>query len=298
MDIPHIKYRQLKAFCLAVESGTFKQAAQRLAVTPPSLSVLIRELESDTGVALFERGLRRCLPSPAGRAFFEQIRGPLSHLEEAYRHVRGVGAGVHGLLSVAALPSLAAGAITERLAAFQRTYPGVRISLSERKHDQVLAAIQLGEAEIGIGSMLRPNSDLTFEPLFTDRLMFIVRAGHPLLSLRPAWRSLDRFDLVLMTGGPAEHGLLQNKVKPGQVHEVEQADTALAMVRNGMGVTVLPSSILRSANLKGLEWRAIQGPLALRRLGVIRKRSLPLSAAAAAFVATLGDLGDAQGTRE
>jgi DNA-binding transcriptional LysR family regulator len=284
------KYRQLKAFALVVETGSFKQAADHLAVTQPSFSVLIKELEHDTGVVLFERSTRRCTPTPAGAAFYDQIRGPLAHLEEAYRCIKDVGAGTQGKLSLAALPALSSGVIAHKLAQFQRRFPNVRISLSERKHDQILTAVRQGEVEFGIGSLLRSDPDLSFQPLFKDQLMIVAPPGHPLLKMRPVWKSLDRFDLVLLTGGPAEYGLKVSQVQSSLVVEVEQAATALAMVRNGMGITVLPSTIVPGSNVEGLVCLPIEGRLAERQLGLICKKNTHLSAAARAFIDELGDI--------
>lgn len=287
MSTLNLKYRQLKAFMLAVQTGSFKEAADQLAVTQPSFSVLIKELEQDTGVVLFTRSTRRCTLTGAGGAFYEQIRGPLVHLEDAYRYIKDVGSGTRGKLAFAALPSLSAGVIAEKLGEFQRRFPHVRISLSERKHDQVLQAVRQGEVEFGIGSLMHADPELSFQPLFKDELMVLGPPGHPLLARPVSWKSLDPYPLVLLTGGPAERALEANQVQPLQILEVEQAATALAMVRNGIGITILPSAILAGSDLTGLVLSPIRGRWAVRQLGVIRKKDVPLSAAATAFVASL-----------
>jgi DNA-binding transcriptional LysR family regulator len=285
--IQNIRYRQLKAFAAVVETGSFRAGADRLAVTQPSFSSLIKELELDVGVMLFERTTRKCRPTVAGQAFYEQVKGALDNLEAAYVQLKEVGAGSRGNLSMAALPSLSSGIITTKLAEFQRSHPGVRVSLRERKHDQVLTAVRNGEVEFGIGSMLKADPDLTFEPLFTDQLMIVVPAGHPLTAMRYNWMSLEKYNLVLLTAGPAEHALKVSNVQARQVLEVEQAATALAMVRHGMGVTVLPSSIVPALNVDGLVLLPVPGKLAIRQLGLIRKAGMSLGAPARAFAESL-----------
>lgn len=292
----NLKYRQLKAFTFAVETGSFKKAADQMAVTQPSFSVLIRELEQDTGVQLFVRSARRCTPTSDALAFYDQIRGALAHLEDAYRYIRDVGVGTRGRLSLTALPSLSSGVVADRLGQFQRRFPQVRIALSERKHDQVMAAVRQGEVEFGIGSMMRADPDLVFEPLFKDQLMIVAPPGHPVLQPSPAtWKSLDSQSLVLLTGGPAEIGLKASGVRSLQVLEVEQASTAVAMVRNGIGVTVLPSAIAIGTDVSGLVMTPIRGRTAVRQLGVIRKKGIPLSTVARAFVDSLAGVELPQG---
>ncbi|MDB5942336.1 MAG: LysR family regulatory protein [Ramlibacter sp.] len=283
----HIKYRQLKAFALVVELGSFKAAADRLAVTQPSLSALVKDLEEDLGVALLERSTRSCRTTPAGAGFYDEIKGAVDHLEDAYEHAREIGAGNRGKLSLAALPSLCSGLIVDKLAQFQRLHPGVRISLSERGHEQIQDAVRRADVEFGVGSMLRASPELSFEPVFSDHLMIVAPLGHPVLKLKPAWKSLARFPLVYMMAGPAEHGLRAGNAQVEPVFEVEQASTALAMVRQGMGVTVLPSSIVPNLVTDGLACVPIVGKFTTRQLGIIRRRNSRPSASAAAFAQLL-----------
>lgn len=279
----NIKYRQLKAFAAVVETGSFKSGAERLAVTQPSFSALIKELEHDVGVSLCDRTTRRCAPTDAGLSFYYQTKGLLADLEAAYRHLKAVGAGNSGHLSLATSPSLCSGIITEKLAEFQRRYPGVRLTLRERKAREVLDAVRQGEVEFGIGGMLQPDTELVFRPLFTDRLKVIAPRGHVLVRMRRGWKSLDGLNLIMLTGGPSEHAIKINRVEPRQILEVEHGATALAMVRQGMGVTVLPSSITSGLNATGLELLNIPGKLAERAVGVISKKGTKLSEAARNF---------------
>lgn len=283
----NIKYRQLKAFSMVVETGSFRAAASRLAVTQPSFSALIKELERDVEVTLFDRTTRRCVLTDAGKAFYEEIKGALGHLEDAYQYLQDVGKGTRGKLSLAALPSLAAGMVTHKLGEFQRTYPGVRISLSERKNDQILEAVRRGEVELGVGSMLQSDPELDFEPLFTDRLMFVAPRGHPITQMRPVWKCAEKFDLILMNAGPTEHALKLSKVQRPPAFEVEHLATALAMVRNGLGVSILPSSVVPTLNMDGLVCLPILGSMATRHLGMVTRKGTRLSTPALAFAALL-----------
>lgn len=250
MGADNIKYRQLKAFATVVECGSFSGAAERLAVTQPSLSGLIRELEADVGVRLFARTTRRCALTEAGSSFHEDMRGALAQLEEAYRHVKDVGRGSRGRLSLAALPSLAAGIATRTMSDFRRVNPAVRIDLTEGRNDEVLTAVRRGEAEIGLASMLRTEDELVFTELFTDRMMFVAAAGHAIASMRPTLALAERFDLILMSAGPTEQALEASQVSAPAAFRVEHLATALAMVRHGLGISILPSSVGQVMNLE------------------------------------------------
>ena len=287
MSLLNLKYRQLKAFAVVVESGSFRGAADRMAVTQPSLSALVKELETDIGVRLFERTTRKCELTQAGRAFFDDMQGALRQLEDAYRYVKDVGKGTKGRLSLAALPSLAAGLVTQALGEFRRMHPGVRIQLTEGKNNEILAAVRQGKAELAIGSMWRRDEELAFHELFQDRMMFVAPSGHPLEGQRPTLKMVEKYDLILMNAGPTQHALEQSQITRPPAFEVEHLSTAVSLVRSGLGISILPSSVASVLNLDGLVCRSIEGPLAVRRLGFVVRRDSHISTAAAAFAELL-----------
>lgn len=284
MNTGGIKFRQLKAFALVVETGSFRAAAEWLAVTQPSLSALVRELETDLGVALLERTTRHCAPTEAGRVFYEDIRGALQQLEVSYRYVKEVGRGSRGRLSLAALPSLAAGVVTRAVGEFRRANPAVRIHLTERRNDKVLDAVRQGEVEVGVGSLWRADEELEFLELFRDRMMFVAPVGHAIATMRPTLSLADKFDLILMRAGPTEFALRASGSTRPVAFEVEHLATAVAMVRHGFGVSILPSTVKAVMNMDGLVCLEIEGAAATRRLGIIVRRGSQPSAAARRFL--------------
>lgn len=284
------KYRQLKAFVLAVKTGSFRVAAERLFVTQPSFSALIKALEADLGTTLFEREGRGSRLTTAGRSFHQDIAAPLEALEQAYTRGRAQGSPDQPALAVATLPSLASGVIGDKVAAFRSQHPSVRITLLEQKHNQIASSVLRREVDFGIGSYLEELQGLEFTPLFQDVLVLLAPAGHAIEQLEPTWASLAGFDFVLLTGGPTEHALRASGAAPSTILRIEQAPTALSMVRRGMGVTVLPSTILPSCSTDGLVTRAMEGELAARQIGIIVREGDPLAGPAREFIGMLDDV--------
>lgn len=280
----NIKYRQLKAFTLAARSNSFRVAAESLAVTQPSFSNLIRELETDIGVQLFERTTRSVRLTPAGEAFLRDVEPALEELESAYQRIDEVGKGTRGRLAVAALASASLGILTRAIAGFSRAYPGVRVSLSERKNDKVFDAVRDKEVELGFACRWQEEPELEFEPLFTDRLMVVTMADHALAGARPGWKAIGQYPLIIMGAGMAEHALRFNNVARKPAYEVEHMATALSMVRQGIGITLVPSTVLDELNMSDLVATHIRGPLTVRQLGVAYRGHQPLSAAARTFI--------------
>jgi len=283
----NIKYRQIKGFLLAARLGSFKKAAAALSITQPSFSILMKELEENLGVPLFDRTTRRCTLTHGGQVFQKEVSGAMEGLEEAFLHMKEFGAGRRGQLTIAALGSLSFGIIPQALSEFQKRYPEVRITLREMRNNQVFEAVRVREAELGMGSLLKADSSLTFVPLFTDRLMLIVPVGHPLEGSTARWKTLEKYPYIMMTKGPAEYAIRANNVQINLAFEVDHVATALAMVRHGLGITALPSSVLPSLSMDGLAQVEISAPMATRILGAAYRKGAYLSAPAANFLEML-----------
>jgi DNA-binding transcriptional LysR family regulator len=283
----NIKYRQLRAFLAAASTGSFREAAERLGVTQPSFSVMIHELEKDLGVSLFERTTRRCQLTEAGAEFRSQLAPIVDDLEDAYRHIKEIGSGVRGRLTLASLPSLSFGIITQTLADYRKRFPHVQVRLHEKKNADICQAVLKGEVELGLGIHLRDVPGTEFLPLFQDRLMLVVPPGHPLEKQPASWKSLRRYPLILMSTGSAEHALRAQDINVSPAFEVEHMATAISMVRHGLGISIVPSSVMPGLNTEGVVAKPVVGKLVLRNLGVMYRTRRQLSRAALAFIELL-----------
>lgn len=283
----NIKYRQLKAFALAGQFGSFVQAADALAVTQPSFSVLIRELEHDLGMQLFDRTTRSCHLTAAGASFYEEVHTVLQDLEAVYQHARDISAGRRGKLAIAAVASLAFGILTEAVGVFHRQYPDVRIQMMEALNTGVISAVKQGGVELGIAGALSGDPELEFMPLFSDRLMVVTPLGHPAVQGKISWKTIGKYPLILLGSGSAERALQLSKVMVTPAFEVAHMATAIAMVRQGMGITVLPGCALNGLNVEGLHHEPMPGEVARRELGVLYRSKKSLGPAARAFIEVL-----------
>jgi LysR family glycine cleavage system transcriptional activator len=86
---------KLKAFHLAGMTGSFKHAAHLLCITPSAVSARVRSLESDLGVRLFKRGIRKLTLTEAGAEYIREVEATFANLEMATRELRSrFGAGL------------------------------------------------------------------------------------------------------------------------------------------------------------------------------------------------------------
>lgn len=292
----NFKLRPLAGFVLAAHHRSFSIAANELAMTPPAFSQMIRELESVLGVQLFERTTRRVALTEAGRQMLSMVERPLDDLEDAWRYIRDIAAGKRGRIVFTTLPSVAFGIATATLARFKAHHPEITARLIEEADMTLLERVLLREVDFGIGTLPVAHTELSFRELLRDELVAVVPIGQPLTQARQrvTWEELSRQSLVLLprqsiTRNLAERGFAAAGISVEPAYEVANMVTALGMVRAGLGITFMPSMVLRELNMKNLKAVALSNPTPERIIGVIRRVDRPLSPPSHAFIELLFD---------
>src|ERR687894_436196 len=143
--------RQLAAFCAVVERRSFSQAAVRLGVTQPAVSLQIRSLEERLGRKLLDRSGRRVEPTEAGLRLYRGAQRLLALEEQLLDEVTGDGDGVlAGELRLRASTGPAAVVVPLLLCEFQLENPGVKVALSVHDTHSVVELVAARELELGI----------------------------------------------------------------------------------------------------------------------------------------------------
>jgi len=147
-----MELRQLRYFVAVAEERSFSGAATRLRVAQPSLSKQIRDLETELGTVLFERGPRGVRLTAAGRAFLVEARRTIDVASRAVASARGAALGrdsplrfAHGELSVYGTD------LENLLARFHDTNPGVQVEISSSHDGEIFHALR--ERSIDVGSI-------------------------------------------------------------------------------------------------------------------------------------------------
>ena len=290
-----IKYRPLKAFLLAVQTGSFTHAADRLGVTQPSFTALIRDLEDILGVRLFDRNTRGIALTAAGKDFLARIERPVADLEEAYRSILDLAAVRRGSVVVGSLPSTSLTLVPPALRLLRSAHPTLRVRVVEAHNDDLVTMVRTNQIEFAIAAQLGPAADLAFQPLLEDAFAAVFPAGHP-LAARPRlhWGDVVPHDLILLSRGSSVRELYDDATQDqaeatsaASRYDVTHMTTAIRLVRQGLGITVLPALALPELDLSGLVACRLGDASARRTIGVLHRRDRSLSAAASAFVAQL-----------
>lgn len=291
----NIKYRQLKAFLLAKESGSFTIAANKLGVTQPSFTVLIHELERTLGLRLFERNTRNIALTAAGEDFYARIHRPVADMEEAYRRAADLAARRSGHVVVGALPSCGLTLMPIAFSHLHEAYSGLTTRLVEAHNDDLMRMVRTNQIEFAVATLPEPTEVLVSLPLIEDWFCAVFPIGHPLGEMgRPSWLDIQQFDLILLSQGSSAREQFERSV-PKHIldstsalrYDVTNVGTAARMVRMGLGVTVLPRMALPEINLTGLGCVALSDATARRIISVIHRADRTLSPAAQALVEML-----------
>ncbi|WAI82084.1 MULTISPECIES: LysR family transcriptional regulator [Achromobacter] len=292
----NIKYRPLKAFLLAVDSGSFTHAANQLGVTQPSFTALIQDLEEVLGLRLFERTTRNISLTSAGQDFHSRVQRPIADLEEAYRSLADLAAVRRGNVALGALPSTALTLLPAAVGALRLAHPALKVRVVEAHNDELLAMLRTNQIEFAVAAQADPASDLSFTPLGEDCFCAVYPAGHPLGDVKGTlhWRDVLRYDLILLSQGSNARQQFDRAVRdevdaPATAlrYDVTNMGTAAGMVRQGLGVSVLPRLALPELNLSGLRCAPLGDASARRYIGLLHRRDRSLSPAAQALVAQL-----------
>src|SRR5918997_5954070 len=183
--------RQLAAFCAVVERGSFSQAAERLGVTQPAVSLQIRSLEKRLGQQLLDRSGRRVEPTEAGSRLYRGAQRMLALEQQLVEEVAGEEGGeLRGELALGAATGPGATVVPLLLCDFHRENPEVRVELTISDTQAVVEAVARRELELGIVGATPRHRSVTYEPFFRDEVVLVCPPTHSI-----AGKTIDVADL-------------------------------------------------------------------------------------------------------
>ena len=188
---PRIKLRHLVCFLDVARLKSVVNAAEILNISQPAVSRTIQELEQLLGDSLFDRSRRNLFLTPFGEVFYRYASTSLAALRQGIDVARGTHEAT--IVRVGALPTVSALILPDAVEAFTGTGSGVHTRVITGPNDYLLNQLRTGDVDFVIGRMAEPDAmlGLSFEHLYSERVVMAVRPGHPLLGER-------RFDLSMI----------------------------------------------------------------------------------------------------
>ncbi len=284
----NLTLRQLRAFRAVANTGSFTDAAVRLHLTPAALSGLIKELENQLGVRMFDRNTRKVTLSAVGADFFPLTERVLQDLDNAVASLRNLKELRRGIVRLAAPEVMSCTLVPRAMAAFREMHPNVELRFLDVPIEEVVARTARGEIDLGIAPGPVNEVDIERRPFMRAPLMLAVRRDDGLARrTRVSWEDVKQRPFVTFFRGlsewaPSKHGVQENGLFPKDVLFVLRINTALAMVQAGFGVTACPVYANELASSFGLKLIKVK-PEIDREYAVLQRAGHALTPAAEAF---------------
>lgn len=241
--------RRLRYFVAVAEERSVAQAAVRLRMAQPPLSVQIRKLEADVGTSLFRRGARGMELTAAGRALLSRAREALALAAEGFETARAVAAGRHGRLSVGYMFALAHAVLPRLVPELRRTLPNVDLEFIELSASTREARLLDHSVTVALCMPAIRHIEIEVATIGKQRLMLAMPAGSQLARAAAVpVKKLQGRPLIGLPGSAEDPAtsivtslLRRHQVTMPISNRVETVHSALSLVLAGEGVAILPA---------------------------------------------------------
>src|SRR4051795_4875120 len=287
--------RQLAAFCAVVERKSFSQAAERLGVTQPAVSLQIRSLEQRLGRQLLDRSGRRVEPTEAGLRLYASAQRLLQAEEQLLEDLEsGDEDLVAGSLELGASTGPGGSVVPVLLCDFQERHQDVRVRLTVSDTQTVVARVAERELELGIVGAGRRHRGVTFEPFFRDEVVLAVPAKHQFAGKTVTLDQLRAEPLIVMQEGAGVRQVIEDELRKSGTRlrdldvrlELGLQESVRSAVLAGHGVTFISRLAIESDIATGLIATArVRGLEPVREIFLARASGRSETRAARAFVA-------------
>lgn len=249
-----VSFRQLRQFLALSQELHFGRAASRLGISQPPLSASLRQMEERLGFHLMERNSKTVRLTPAGVVFAEHAERILNQVETARAAAAQTAQEATGELTVAFVPSMLFRYFPAKLRAFRDNHPQVKLMLCEMNTSEQVEALRYHRIDVGFVHALPFPESIAHRVIETERLVCCVPRQHRLAARsRIAIKELSGEQVLVVARDYATQyhdriaDLLQAEgIKPNTNFHVRYGFTIIALVAQGMGVSLVPASLARS----------------------------------------------------
>jgi len=285
-----VELRDLEYFLAVAEERSFTRGAQRSGVVQSAASAAVQRLERELGQRLLDRGARGVDLTDAGRLVLGRARTLLAQACAVRDDLDALAGGLRGSVTLATVLSTGELDLVAILTGFHHLHPGisVRLRLSAGSENQHLQRLLDGEFDLSLVPQPdQPPAGVTITPVALMRLVLVCRRDDALTQARDVRyhdiATRDFIDFPSEWGNRAlVDGLFQaDGATRAVAFEVVDVDTALALIRGGLGIGFLPDHV--TDNQPDLVAVDLHQPPPQRRLGLAAPADRPLSAATTAL---------------
>ena len=271
----NIEIGDIEAFIELTETNSFAKAAASLNLSQPALSRRIQKLEQELGTKLFDRTTRKVSLSYSGRNFYERARGIIEAIKTASR-THNEKYSFPSIIKIGAVNSALSNIIYPTIKIFKKMEPRCKIQIIERSSNYVVDSVLGGECEFGINFTGIQEPGISFEKLFVEDYIVVFPKGDPLEKKKKIKLSdIKNRDFISVWKGSGSRVYFENALALQNedldwTYEVRHIPSALAMVEQGLGITLAPKLAV-SKEHRNLSYRPLIDPKITRTMGLIKR---------------------------
>lgn len=197
-----LKLRHIACFLEIADKKKFALAAEKLSITQPAISKTIRELEDILGVRLFERSKKGVSLTPFGELFLSHAISGFTSLKQGMDSITQSKSSGGPVISIGVLPTVAALVMPKAVLHFKKGGIKTTLRIISGPNKYLLEKLRMGDLDLTVGRLAEPNlmKGLSFTHLYSERVCFVVRPGHPLLEQKDFdLQSIVNYEVLLPT---------------------------------------------------------------------------------------------------
>lgn len=276
--------KKYEAFSKTVELGSLTKAAEALGYTQSSMSHMLNGLESELGLNLLLRSRGGIKLTTAGEQILAKIREILDKKRELDTLAETLAGENAGVVRVGAFTSVAVNWLPGIIKEFQKSHPAVEIKMYNGDYHDIQLWLAKGEVDVGFLALPGPEG-VRCIPLKEDPLVAVLPVGHPLAEYESVPIALaarePMISLLETSSQDVYRALGKTGVKPEIKYETKDDYAIIAMVRAGLGISIMPQLLLRR-NASDVVIRPLE-PFSSRILALGYSDLRPQSPAAESF---------------
>ncbi|MCV3271404.1 LysR substrate-binding domain-containing protein [Roseobacter sinensis] len=279
--------QQMRILIAVIDEGSFAAAGDSVGRSHSAISLQIKALEQELGLALFDRMVRPPAPTPKAKALVDHARKVVKLFDATQTIVTGQV--VHGRLRVGAVPTVLGSFLPGALATLRTHHPDLSIDVHSGGSDKLAEQLQRGALDIAICTRPpQPMAGLAWHHIAREPLVVIApedTAGgeRDLLTSNPfIW-----FNRKTWAGGAIESHLEARGLEVNATMEIDSLDAIETLVREGLGVSIVPVCRGREASWPGLRAVPFGDPPFVRDVGALLMAEAPEDPLIKAFLRAL-----------
>lgn len=283
--------KQLRFFLEVCKELSFSRASEKLHISQPALSKTIHQLEEEIGLRLLDRSTRHLFVTKEGEIIRQHARKVLRSAEDLLQEAEEIKLHKKSSFTFGLPPVIGSSFFPEIIAGFRRTYPEAGMHIVEE--GAKIMEQSLLEGNIDVGVAILPVDDEQFEvrQIIDRKILAVTSVNHPLAGRESIqMKDLKHESFLMFQQGFSLYdrvfeSCIQSGFEPDILYESSQWDFLFESAVAGLGVALLPETVVHKADTRNVSVLAVDDDLLHWRLALIWRRQSYQTQAAQAWIA-------------